>query len=96
MRLDIGIFAGKNFLDPVDGQLFDLIHHLASTVIPSSRITFRVFVCKHSAHGLHYLEGGKIFRCDQFDSMALTLKLFVYEVKYKRVSFHGAKLGELA
>src|SRR5580704_244621 len=76
MWLYVGIFAIEYFFQTIDGELLDLVDDLAATIISPSGITFRVFIGKYRAHRLHNLQGGEIFRSDQFDPMTLTLQLF--------------------
>ena len=61
MRLYVGIIAGKDFFQPVNSQLFGLIHDFAAAIIPTPRISFCVFVGHHVPHGLHNLDGSEIF-----------------------------------
>ena len=95
MRLHIGIFAVKYFFQPVDGQLFGLIHDFTTAIISSAGIAFGIFIGHYIAHGLHDLQGSEIFRGDQFNAMTLAFKFFLNEVENDLVSLHGAKIGQL-
>lgn len=95
MRLNIGVFAVKYLFQPVNGELFRLVHNFTTTIIPPAGISLCVFVGHYIAHGLHDLNRGKIFRCDQFNPMSLAFKFLVNEVKNELVSLHGANLGQL-
>ena len=55
VRLHIGPFGAVKRLQPVDGQLFDLVHDLATAVIALAGITFRIFVGADGSHGLEHL-----------------------------------------
>ena len=94
MGLHIGIVTIKYFFQPVDCQLFSLVHDLATAIVAAAGITFSVFIGHHVAHGLHDLQGGKIFGGNQFNTMPLAFKFFFNEVEYELVSFHGAKIGQ--
>ena len=95
MRLNIGINAVKYFFKPVYGQLFGLVNDFTTPVITTARITLRVLVRHHVPHSLHYLQGSKIFRGNQFNTVPLSFKFFLDKVKNELVSLHGAKLGQL-
>lgn len=45
-------------------------------------------------YGLHHLQGGKILRGDQFNSMTLAIQFPVNKVKDLYIFLHGAKLSE--
>ena len=75
MGLHIGKFAAEQLFDPLDGQIFHLVHILAAAVKTRPGIPFRVLVGQMAAHGLHHGTAGKILRGDQFDMAALALKL---------------------
>ena len=46
MRLYICPFSTKDLLQPVDCNLFTLIHNFATTIITLTRITFCILICK--------------------------------------------------
>src|SRR5579864_5193084 len=71
MRLHIGIFTIKNLFKSVDGELFGLVHDFTSSIITTAGIALRVLVGHDISHGLHHLQGGKIFRRNQFNTMPL-------------------------
>ncbi len=45
--LDVGVFTAVKFLGALAGQLLDLVHELAATIVTAARIAFRVFVGKN-------------------------------------------------
>ena len=45
MRLHVCILCLEQFAKSVDGELLDLVNHLASAVISCSRITLCILVC---------------------------------------------------
>jgi len=75
--------------------LFGLIHNFTTPVITTARITLRIFIGHHIAHGLHHLERSKIFGGNQFNAMPLAFKFFLNKVENELVSLHGANLGQL-
>lgn len=95
MGLYIGPGSIEYFFQPVDGQVFNFIHYFTTSVIAPAGITFGVLIGGYSAHGLHHLQGGKVFRSYQFYSVSLAFQFFIYQIKYLRIFLHGAKIGEL-
>src|SRR5690606_7002446 len=91
MRLYIGIGRPKEFLGPVNGQLFHLIHHFASPIITFSGIAFRIFVGQNRTRGLHDLWTCKVFRSDEFDALYLPGPLLFDKFKNTVVSLHLPK-----
>ena len=92
MRLHVDPFRVKQFFCPIAGEIFDLIHHFTSSIIPLSREALCVFVGQHGAHGFHYLGGGEILGGDQFDPRFLSYEFLVDQVKNGLVSFHRIEL----
>ena len=81
MGLDIGIFGIIELAEPVDCDLLDLVHHLASTVVSLSGIPFGIFVCTDGPHRLHHLVADIILRCDQFETGGLPVAFLVDKIK---------------
>ena len=76
MGLYIGIFTAKQFLRPVNCQVFYHIHTLTSAVIPLPRIAFRIFIRQGAAHGRHHCFAHPVLRGNQLN-MAVLPCLFV-------------------
>jgi hypothetical protein len=94
MRLYIRVFAIEDLFQPVDGQLFYLVHDLTTTIISPARITLRILIGQHRPHGLHHRQGSEIFRSDQFNPMALPRSNSLSnEIKNQRIFLHAAKIG---
>ena len=55
MGLHVGIFGVIELLDAVDGELLDLVDHLAAAVIAPAGIPLRILVGADGAHCFHYL-----------------------------------------
>ena len=61
MWLYIDMISAKQFLCPVNGQLFNLVDELTTTIIPLARISFCVFIGQYTALRFHNRIAGKIF-----------------------------------
>ncbi len=61
MGLHIGPFNAKKFFYAVDGQLFNLVNHLATAIVALAGEAFCIFVGEHRAGGFHDLWTHKIF-----------------------------------
>src|SRR5574344_1461717 len=77
MRLYIGILSTKYLAKPVNGQLFNMVNNLATTVLPLARVTFRILVCTDRTHSLNDLVTHIILRSNQFQAGRLPLFLFL-------------------
>ena len=64
MGLYVGIFCAKKLANALDGYIFNLVHHLASSVITFAGVAFGIFVGKYAAHGLHHLVRNEVFGCN--------------------------------
>src|SRR5659263_425019 len=89
MGLHVGILGVKKLLQSVYSQLFNLIHDLASAVIPGSGVALRILVCQYRTHGFQDLGVDKILGSDQFQSVGLTFTFTVNHIEYRGVSFHS-------
>ena len=94
VRLHIGIFGIEEGAEPVDGQLLDLVHHLATAVIALAGIAFRILVGAHGAHGCENLLGHIVFGSNQFQTGRLAFLLLLDEVKYLKIVFHVKYMKE--
>ena len=73
MRLNVGVFALKQFAGAIDSQLFNFVNIFATAVITLMRIAFSILVGKLGTLSFHYAAAGVIFRSDKFDMIFLTL-----------------------
>ena len=89
VRLDIGVLGIIQFAETVDGELLNLVHHLAPAIIALSGIPFGVLVGADGAHGFHYLVGNIVFRGNQFKARRLAVVLFLDEVEDLKILFHN-------
>ena len=71
MRLYIGMFSTKKLFGTFNSQSFNFIDVFAATVVTVSGIPFRIFVSQDCAHGFHNCGSHKVFRCNQFNFVAL-------------------------
>ena len=81
MRLNIRIFHPEKFFRTVNRQSLNFVHHFATAVISSSRITFCIFIGEDASHRFHYMIRNKIFWCDKFYSVSLSLSFLFNEVE---------------
>ncbi len=88
MGLNVGEFCTVEFTQTLNGQIFHLIHHLATAVITGCRISFSIFICKARAESLKHAFGYEVFGGDQFDAVQLPVFLLLNEIQYLQVLFH--------
>ena len=60
VRLYIGPFGTEDLFQAVNGDLFALVHHFATTVITLAGVAFSVFVGEAGTHCLHDLVTYKV------------------------------------
>ena len=75
VRLDIGMLRAEEFLCPLDGEGFHLVHILAAAVIARAGVTLGVFIGQMAPHSLHNGGGDKVLRGDQLNMIPLTSQL---------------------
>ncbi len=61
MRLNVDVFAIEQLAGAFDGQVFNLVDHLATAVIALARIALGVFVGEHRPLGLEHFVAHIIF-----------------------------------
>ena len=88
MRLDVGPFRPVDLLDPVDGDLLDLVDHFAASVVALARVAFRVFVGQHGAHRLANVIAHVILGRDEFQAGRLPFPLPAYQFEDLKILFH--------
>ena len=88
VRLDIGIFRVVELAETVDGDLLDLVHHFAATVVALAGIALGVFVRADGAHRGHDLVGYIVFRGNEFEAGRLALFFFLDKVEDLEILFH--------
>gem|GEM_PF-5011520 len=85
--LHIDVLGPEERLGPIDGQLLDLVHHLAPAVVAMSWIALGVLVVEMvvpdypvnlhgTSHRLQHRLTGVVLRGDQLDGLALPAALF--------------------
>ena len=60
VRLHVDPFGAEELLEPLNGQRFALVHHLATAVVALAGVSFGILVRQATAHGLHDLVADKI------------------------------------
>ena len=91
MGLHVGILRIVNLAEPVDGQLFDLVHHLATAVVTLARITFSIFVRTDGAHRFHDLVGHIILGGNEFKAGRLPVALPFDQVENLEILLHTCR-----
>ena len=72
MRLHVGVGGTEQLFGALDGQGFDHIHILATTVVTLGGVTFGVLVGQLGALGFHDTGAGVVLRRNQLDMLFLT------------------------
>ncbi|MNX93962.1 hypothetical protein D3C86_1261770 [compost metagenome] len=88
MRLHIGEFRTEELLQPVDGDLFDLVDKFAAAVITLAGIALGIFVGQHRALSRQNIGGNDVFRSDELD-----LRFLAVEFLGDGVSDHRVRNG---
>ena len=86
--LHVGILSIKQLTDALDGQLLNLVHHLATAVVALAGIALGVLVRQVRAHSFHYLVAHEVLTGNQLNAFQLALMLFLNQLKDLVVSFH--------
>ena len=86
--LDICIFGVKKLAETVDGQLLDLVDHLAAAIVAGPGIAFRVLVGTYAAKGLKHLFAYEVFGSYELDAFALAILFLADQVGNLNVLFH--------
>ena len=85
MGLHVDVLASEKFPGPLSGQIFRLVHALASAVIALAGISLRVLVGQNAPHGGHNRRTYPVFGSDQFDVAGLPLILLADDVRDLRI-----------
>ncbi|MNU65622.1 hypothetical protein D3C71_549170 [compost metagenome] len=75
----------EQFLRTITSDIFYDINMFTSTVEAFARITFSVFVRQYGAKSFHNRFTYNVLGGNQFNVVALTLKLQIHSLKYSRV-----------
>ena len=75
VRLDVRVLGAEQLLRTVDRELLDLVHDLATAVVPASGISLGVLVREDGADRLEHRRPREVLRRDQLDLPALTVGL---------------------
>ncbi len=71
MRLHVGMFRAKKFLDPLAREIFYDVGKLASAVIALAGVAFRIFVGEHGTGSLKHSLADEVFGSDQLQAFVL-------------------------
>ena len=77
VRLYVGILGIKQLADALDGQLLNLVHHLAAAIVALAGIALGILVRQVRAHSLHYLVAYEVLTGNQLNAFQLALMLFL-------------------
>jgi hypothetical protein len=77
--LDVGMGRAEKFLDPIDGDLLDLIDEFTAAVVALVGQALSIFVGENRALGCHHRRGGEVFAGDQFEVVLLAIQLLADE-----------------
>src|SRR5699024_5248649 len=81
MWLNVCIIGTEQLFCTINGELFNNINVLATTVVALSGIAFGVFIGWHRTLCLHYRRAGVVFRCNQLNMLFLALGVFLHRIK---------------
>ena len=79
----------EKFFNAIDGDLFDLVHKLASAVVAFGRQAFCILIGQDGALGFHDSGRSEIFAGDQFKVIPLAFEFLADETGDR-----GVLLGE--
>src|SRR6476661_4483514 len=85
MGLHVGVIRPEQLLEPVDGELLDLVDHLAPAIIPPAGIPFGVLVRERCAHRVDDRTAGEILARDQLEAVLLAPELAIDETRHSRI-----------
>ena len=88
MRLYIGIFSIEETAYALNGELFYLVNHLTSPVVPCSGVSFRIFVGADGAECLQHLVADIVLGGDEFNAHRLSFFLFLNQIENLQILFH--------
>ena len=91
--LHVGIFGIEELADALDGQLLNLVDHLAAAVVALAGIALGILVRQVRAHSLHHLVANEVLTGNQLNAFQLALMLFLNQLEDLVVSFHFRLLG---
>ena len=78
VRLYVGMLGAEQFTRSLPGDVLYDVHALAAAIITLSRISLRIFVGEHSAHGGHHRRRYNILRGNQLDVSLLAGKFLLH------------------
>ena len=85
MGLDVGVLRPEEGLEPIPGEVFDLVDDLIASVVATARIALGVLVGQHRACGSHDRGRGEVLGGDQLHRGRLALGLGAHQRKDLRV-----------
>ena len=95
VRLHVDVLAAEQLLGAGDGQILNLVHHLATAVVPLVRQALGVLVGEHRAHGLENGHAREVLAGDHLQRVGLALKLLAQQACNHGIGL-GKRLGQVA
>ena len=86
VRLHVGVLGAEELLQPVDGELLDLVDDLATAVVAAPGVALRVLVGQRGAHGVDHRPAGEVLTRDQLEPVALAAQLPIDQTGDQRVT----------
>jgi hypothetical protein len=83
--LHVGVVGPEQLEGAVDGVLFDLVHDLAATVVPLTRVALRVLVREDRTHGLQHRPGHEVLARNELEPVLLAGRLTLDQRVNRRI-----------
>ena len=81
VRLHVGVRRAEQLLQPVDGQLLHLVHHLAAAVVPLARVPLGVLVGERRAHRVDDGAAREVLARDELEAVLLPAQFLVDQAR---------------
>src|SRR5205823_7357140 len=81
MRLDVGVLGAEQGLRAVDGELLDLVDHLASAIVALPRQSLGVLVGQRGPRRLEHRLGDEVLAGDELEPVGLPRRFFPDELR---------------
>ena len=85
VRLHVGVLGAEDLLAAVDGELLDLVDHVAAAVVARARQPLGVLVGEHRAGGLEHGAAGEVLAGDELQRLLLAVELAAQQLVELRV-----------
>ena len=89
VRLHVGVRRAEELLQPVDGELLHLVHHLAAAVVPLARVALGVLVGERRAHRVDDRAAREVLARDELEAVLLPAQLLVDQARDDGIGVAG-------